>query len=339
MSESVLVTGGTGYVAGWVIVELLERGYSVRTTVRKLGKSEAVRKAVSTVVDPGDRLAFVEADLTRDEGWDAAVAGVDYVLHVASPLGDENTRDSQALIVPARDGAIRVLRAATAAGVKRVVMTSAANAASPSSYAEEGVTDETLWTDPDDPTLIPYRRSKTVAEKAAWDFMADYEGPTSLTTILPGAVFGPILTTDNLGSVRIIERMVKGAMPGTPRIGLEIVDVRDLADIHIRAMTSPDAAGQRFLATGEFVWMKDVAQVLRVGLGEAGSRVRTRQLPDFVVRFTALFDRSLRAITVSLGRRNRHSSDKAKRVLGWQPRPASETVLDCARSLIEWQVV
>jgi nucleoside-diphosphate-sugar epimerase len=339
MSESVLVTGGTGYVAGWVIVELLERGYSVRTTVRNLGRSEAVRKAVSTMVDPGDRLTFAVADLTRDEGWDAAVAGMDYVLHVASPLGDENSRDPQALIVPARDGAIRVLRAATAAGVQRVVLTSAANAASPSSYAEEGVTDETLWTDPDDPTLIPYRRSKTVAEKAAWDFMADHAGPTTLTTILPGAVFGPILSTDNLGSVRIIERMVKGAMPGTPRIGLEIVDVRDLADIHIRAMTSPDAAGQRFLATGEFVWMKEMAQVLRTGLGEAGSRVPTRQLPDFVVRFTALFDRSLRAITVSLGRRNRHSTDKAKRVLGWQPRPAPETVLNCARSLIEWQVV
>jgi nucleoside-diphosphate-sugar epimerase len=186
---------------------------------------------------------------------------------------------------------------------------------------------------------VAYRRSKTVAEKAAWDFMAGYAGPTTLATILPGAVFGPILTTGNLGSVRIIERMVKGAMPGTPRIGLEVVDVRDLADIHLRAMTSPDAAGQRFLATGEFVWMREIARVLRAGLGAAGGKVPTRQLPDFAVRFTALFDRSLRAITVSLGRRNRHSTDKAKRVLGWQPRPAADTVLDCARSLIAWHVV
>ena len=338
MGESVLVTGGTGYVAGWVIVELLERGFAVRTTVRDLGRAAAVRAAVATVVDPGDRLTFAPADLTRDEGWDAAVAGMDYVLHVASPLGDENTRDPQALIVPARDGTLRVLRAATAAGVKRVVMTSAANAASPSSYAEEGVTDETLWTDPEDPTLVPYRRSKTVAEKAAWDFMAEQPGPTTLTTILPGAVFGPILSTGNLGSVRIVERMVRGAMPGTPRIGLEVVDVRDLADLHLRAMTSPDAAGERFLATGEFIWMREMAQVLRADLGAAGSKVPTRQLPDFLVRFTALFDRSLRAITVSLGRRNRHSTDKAKRLLGWQPRPAAETVVACARSLIAWQV-
>ena len=339
MTETVLVTGGTGYVAGWVIVELLRRGYAVRTTVRSLAKGESVRDAVATEVEPGDRLSFAVADLTRDEGWDEAVAGVDYVLHVASPLGDESTRDAQALIVPARDGTLRVLRAATAAGVKRVVMTSAANAASPSSYAEEGVTDETLWTDPDDPSLIPYRRSKTVAEKAAWNFMAGYSGPTTLTTILPGAVFGPILSTGNLGSVRIVERMVTGAMPGTPRIGLEIVDVRDLADLHIRAMTSSDAAGERFLATGEFTWMRDMARALRAGLGDAGRKVPTRQLPDFLVRVTALFDKSLRAITVSLGRRNRHSTDKAKRLLGWQPRPAAETVVDCARSLIARHVI
>ena len=325
MSETVLVTGGTGYVAGWCIVGLLERGYSVRTTVRSLTKEQAVRDAVGTVVDPADRLSFAVADLTGDDGWDDAVAGVDYVLHVASPLGNENTNDAQELIVPARDGALRVLRAATKAGVKRVVMTSAANAASPSSYQEEGITDETLWTDPEDPTLIPYRRSKTVAEKAAWDFMAGSEGGTTLTTILPGAVFGPILTKSNLGSVQIIARMVGGTMPGTPRIGLEVVDVRDLADIHLRAMTSPEAAGERFLATGEFVWMREIAAALKAGLGEDGAKVPTRQLPDILVRISALFDKSLRSIVVSLGRRNRHSTDKAKQVLGWQSRPAAAT--------------
>jgi nucleoside-diphosphate-sugar epimerase len=339
MSETVLVTGGTGYVAGWCIVGLLERGYSVRTTVRSLKKEQAVRDAVATVVDPADRLSFAVADLTSDDGWDDAVAGVDYVLHVASPLGNENTTDPQELIVPARDGALRVLRAATKAGVKRIVMTSAANAASPSDYKEEGVTDETLWTDPEDPTLIPYRRSKTVAEKAAWAFMDEQGATASLTTILPGAVFGPILTKSNLGSVQIIARMVGGKMPGMPRIGLEVVDVRDLADIHLRAMTSPEAAGQRFLATGEFVWMREMAAALKAGLGEDGAKVPTRQLPDFLVRISAIFDKSLRSIVVSLGRRNRHSTDKAKQLLGWQARPAAETVVGCARSLIAWKVV
>ena len=340
MTETVLVTGGTGYVAGWCIVELLQRGYGVRTTVRSAAKGDAARAAVATMVDPGSRLSLATADLTSSDGWDTAVAGVDYVLHVASPLGNENSTDPDELIVAARDGALRVLRAATAAGVKRVVMTSAANAASPSSYTTGGVTDETLWTDPDDPALIPYRKSKTLAEKAAWEFMAGYDGPTTLTTILPGAVFGPILTISNMGSVEIIARMVRGSMPGMPRIGLEVVDVRDLADIHVRAMTSPQAAGQRFLATGELVWMRDIARTLRAELGADGEKISTRQLPDFVVRFAARFlDRSLRGIMPSLGRRNRHSSEKARRVLGWQPRPAAETVVDCAKSLIEWEAI
>ncbi|MFD4749808.1 NAD-dependent epimerase/dehydratase family protein [Streptomyces rubiginosohelvolus] len=333
MPESVLVTGGTGYVGGWVIAKLLGRGYDVRTTVRDLSKADAVRSAVGTVIDPGERLSFVKADLTHDEGWDEAARGVDYVLHVASPLGDESSNDVQALVVPARDGTLRVLRAAAEAGVKRVVMTSAANAASPSSYAEEGVTDETLWTGPDDPTLSPYRLSKTVAEKAAWDFMVAYDGPMTLTTILPGAVFGPVLTTSNMGSVRIIDRMVKGAMPGSPRIGLEIVDVRDLAEIHIRAMTSPQAANERFLATGQFTWMRDMATILRDGLGEDGRKVKTRQLPDFAVRFASRFDPALKSITVSLGRRNQHSTAKAERLLDWKTRPTEETLIECAQSL------
>ncbi|MET7383666.1 NAD-dependent epimerase/dehydratase family protein [Streptomyces sp. NPDC005529] len=336
MAELVLVTGGSGYIGGWCVAELLRRGYDVRTTVRDPGKAKSVTDAVSTVVDPAGRLSFAVADLTSDEGWDAALKDVDHVLHVASPLGNTSGGDPDALIGPARDGALRVLRAATAAGVRRVVMTSAANAASPSSYATEGVTDETLWTDPDDPTLIPYRRSKTLAERAAWGFMDRYDGPTELTTVLPGAVFGPVLTTENIGSVGIVARMLSGEMRGVPRIGLEVVDVRDLVDVHIRAMTSPAAAGQRFLATGEFVWMAEMAQALREELGAAAGQVSTRVVPDFVVRLVARFkDRSLRDITPALGRRNRHSTEKARTLLGWRPRPARTTVVDCARSLID----
>ncbi|NMO34981.1 NAD-dependent epimerase/dehydratase family protein [Streptomyces sp. GMY01] len=335
MPETVLVTGGSGYIAGWCVVELLRRGYRVRTTVRGHSKEQMVRETVAAGADAGDRLEFAVADLTSDDGWDAAVEGVDHVLHVASPLGGAVADDSDAMIAPARDGALRVLRAATAAGVRRVVMTSAANAASPSSYAEEGVTDETLWTDPDDPTLIPYRRSKTLAERAAWDFMASCDGPTELTTILPGAVLGPILTTGTIGSVGIVQRMLTGALRGVPRIGLEIVDVRDLADVHIRAMTSPAAAGERFLATGEFTWMLDMARALREELGPDADRVSTRRVPDVAVRLAARFrDPSLRDITPALGRRNRHTTAKADRLLDWRPRPARETVLDCARSLL-----
>lgn len=321
---TVLVTGGTGYVAGWCIVELLRRGYDVRTTVRSASRADAVRRAVATEVEP--RPSFAVADLTSDDGWKEAVDGCEYVLHVASPL--DGTGD---LTTPARDGTLRVLRAAKATGVRRVVMTSAANASSPSSYRDEGVSDETLWTDPADPTLQPYRRSKTVAERAAWDFVAD--DPTFLTTILPGAVFGPVLTKDTLGSVQIIARLLAG-MPGTPRIGFEIVDVRDLADIHIRAMTAPEAAGQRFLATAEFVWMRDMAHALRAGLGDAARKVPTRNLPNIAVRLAAIADPSLREIMPALGRRHRHSTEKALRLLGWRPRPAAETVVACGRSLL-----
>jgi len=328
---TVLVTGGTGYVAGWCVVELLRRGFDVRTTVRSPARAEAVRRAVATEVDPGQRLDFAIADLTSDDGWKEAVDGCEYVLHVASPLGVDGGKD---LVGPARDGTLRVLRAATAAGVKRVVLTSAANASSPSSYRDEGISDETLWTDQDDPSLQPYRRSKTVAERAAWDFMADRDGPTTLTTILPGAVFGPVLTTDNLGSVRIIDRLLAG-MPGTPRIGFEVVDVRDLADIHIRAMTAPEAAGERFLATGEFVWMRDMALALRAGLGDAAGKVPTRNLPNIAVRLAAIADPTLREIMPALGRRHRHSTAKASRLLDWRPRPAAETVVACGRSLLE----
>jgi nucleoside-diphosphate-sugar epimerase len=344
MPQTVLVTGGTGYIASWCIAELLNRGYTVRATVRSLAKEPAVRAAASLTTDPGTRLECVVADLTDDAGWAEAMQGVDYVLHVAQSLGldtaNASPRHAEDLVTPAHDGALRVLAAASHAGVKRVVVTSAANAASPSSYTEDGVTDETLWTDPNDLTLIPYRRAKTVGEKTAWDFMSTYTGPMTLTTILPGAVFGPIRSTSTVGSVSIIARMLTGKMSGTPRIGFEIVDVRDLADIHIRAMTHPDAAGQRFLATGEFMWMNDMATALRSSLGSAAAKVSTRQLPDILVRFMARYvDKSLQAITPALGRRARHSTAKAEDILGWTPRPAAETVADCGDSLVTWKVV
>lgn len=323
MAETVLVTGGSGFVAGWCIVELLRRGYAVRTTVRSLSKESAVRAAIASAADAGD------------EGWDAAVAGCDYVLHVASPLGfhGDASRDRNALIAPARDGTLRVLRAATKAGVKRVVMTSAAAAARPP-QGSDSLSDETVWADPQDRQFDAYRLSKIFAERAAWDFMVGSAGPTTLTTLLPGAVFGPVLAKSNLGSVQIIQRLLEGRPAGIPRFGFWVVDARDLADLHIRAMTSPEAAGQRFIAAGDFMWMRDIAQTLRSRLGERASKVPTRGLPDFIVRGLSLFIPSLRSLTPSLGRRNSLTSEKARRVLGFSPRPATTTVVDCAESLV-----
>jgi nucleoside-diphosphate-sugar epimerase len=331
---TVLVTGGTGFVGGWCIVELLKRGYTVRTTVRSLAREPAARAAIAAVTDPGDRLTFFVADLNSDEGWDAAVSGCDYILHVASPLGADAPSDPNVLIAPARDGALRVLRAAAAAGVGRVVMTSSTAAASSPPQGPDTTNDETMWTDPNAPKLTAYRQSKALAERAAWDFIIKHAGSTTLTTILPSAVFGPVLTMENLGSVQVIGRLLDGRLPGNPRLGFSVVDVRDLADIHIRAMTSPQAAGQRFIAAGDFMWMADISKTLRAHLGEQARRVPTRALPDFMLRLASLFDRSLTLVTPGLGQKRGFTSAKARRVLDWTPRPATTTIIDCANSLI-----
>lgn len=333
MAQTVLVTGGSGFVAGWCIVELLRRGYTVRATLRNLAKEPAVRTAVASVTDAGDTLSFYAADLTADSGWDAAMAGCDFVLHVASPLGAAGEKDPAALIAPARDGTLRVLRAAADAGVQRVVMTSAATAATPLLKGPDSVSDETQWFDPKETIVGAYRISKRLAERAAWDFMQQQRG-TAFTTILPGAVFGPILSPENLGSVQVIGRLLQGRVAGNPRLGFEVVDVRDLADVHIRAMTSQQSSGERFLATGEFLWMADISRILREHLGEAANKVPTRALPDFVLRLVSLFDPGVRFLTPSLGRKHVHSTAKAQRVLGWQSRPATEALVDCAKSLI-----
>lgn len=332
MGETVLVTGGSGFIGGWCIIELLRRGYDVRTTVRSLAKEPAVRAAIAAEVDPGDRLAFFAAELTADAGWDAAVAGCDYVLHVASPLGTENVRDPDALIVPARDGALRVLRASVAAGVRRVVLTSSVAAVGGSGTDE--VRDETEWTDLSEPGVHAYRQSKTIAERAAWDFIAEQGGATELATVLPCVVLGPVLTRENLGSVQVVSRLIDGRLPGLPRIGFTIVDVRDVADAHIRAMTVPEAAGERFIVAAGFMWMAEIAALLRDRLGARAARVPRLRLPDFVPRLMSIFDPALRYVTAGLGRRNSWTSAKAQRILGWRPRPVEESVVDCAESLL-----
>ena len=332
MAQTVLVTGGTGFIAGWCIVQLLERGYVVRTTVRDAAKEQRVRAAAGA--GNSDRLEVVVADLNDDRGWDAAVAGCDYVLHVASPLGGGIVTDRNALIAPARDGTLRVLRAAAKAGVKRVVMTSAAATARPP-LTSNRVSDETVWADAEDPQFDAYRVSKILAERAAWDFVKGEGKSTLLTTILPGAVFGPIRDAENLGSVQIIQGMLHGRPGALPRLGFWIVDVRDLADLHIRAMTADAAAGQRFIAAGEFMWMADIAKTLRAQLGEKGAKVPTRRLPNLVVRLLLPFMANLRSLAPLLGRRFPINTEKSRKVLAFTPRPADITLVDCARSLLD----
>ncbi len=330
MSETVLVTGGTGFVGGWTIVELLRRGYQVRTTVRSLSREVALRQAIGAQVDPEDRLTLVEADLTADDGWDAAVAGCAEILHIASPLGMGGEGDGEALIAAAREGTLRVLKAAARAGVGKVVLTSSTAACTPAKPLARAI-DEDDWADPDEPDLSAYRRSKILAERAAWDFM---EGKAaSLATILPGAIFGPVLSPDQQGSVGIVRRLLQGQPPALPRLDFNIIDVRDLADLHVRAMESYEVAGQRLIAMGEALWYGEVAATLKERLGAKAAKVPTAAMPDLVARGLAAVSAEMKALLPLLGRTQAFSTEKARRILGFDPRPARDTVADCGDSL------
>jgi dihydroflavonol-4-reductase len=333
-TKTVLVTGGSGFLGGWCIAELLLRGYRVRTTMRDLSRETEIRAGVETQVGTGDRLECFAADLGVDEGWSRAVEGCDYVLHVASPFPPTQPKDPDELIVPARDGTLRVLRTSLDAGIDRVVITSSVAAVGGSvSHSSVPLTEED-WTDPDNPKLTPYTRSKTIAERAAWDLVKERDESERLAVVNPGAILGPLLSGSRSFSLELIERLLKG-MPGTPRLGYSIVDVRDVADLQIKAMTSTEAGGERFIAVGEFRWMSEVATVLRERLGATAPKVPKRSVPDLVVRGMAIFDPSIRSIVGQLGRKVEMSSEKARSLLGWSPLPTDETIVDCAQSMLD----
>lgn len=338
--DLVLVTGGSGFVAGHCILRLLNAGYSVRTTVRSLSREAGVREVLRVGgTEPGDRLACVAADLTSDAGWADAVAGARFVLHVASPFPAQVPRHEDELVVPAREGALRVLRAARDAGVSRAVLTSSFAAVGYGHPPQSRPFTEEDWTDPDRaPTA--YVKSKTLAERAAWDFIAREGGDLELAVVNPVGVLGPVLAPDISASVEIVKRLMNGSLPGCPRLSFAFVDVRDVADLHVRAMTDPAAAGGRFLAVaGEPMWMRDAALVLKARLGEDARRVPTRTLPDWLVRVFALFDRAVAQVVPELGEVKRVSGEKARRVLGWTPRSNEEALVATAESLVRLGLV
>ena len=331
--EQVLVTGGSGFLGSWCVIELLRRGYAVRTTVRSLSREPQVRAAVRSEADPGDRLTVLAADLTSDEGWAEAVEGCDYVLHVASPFPPKQPKDPDELIVPAREGTLRVLRAGLDAGVKRVVVTSSVAAIR---LSEDGATrplNEEDWTNPDSPGLTPYVRSKTIAERAAWDLARERGEEDRLSVVNPGAIIGPVLNDDLSYSLQAVQRLL-GGTPGVPRLGFSLVDVRDVADLEIRAMTAPEAGGERFIAATQFLWMAEIGEVLRERLGESASKVPTRTIPNLLVRGMALFDPGIRSVVGGLGKRTVLSSEKARNTLSWSPRPVEDTIAETGESLI-----
>ncbi len=334
--SNVLVTGGSGFIAGHAIIQLLAAGHQIRTTVRSLKREPEVRAMLRVGgSEPGDRLSFIAADLSQDANWPQAVVGCDYVLHIASPLPPNVPKNEDELIIPAREGTLRVLRAARDAGVKRVVVTSSFAAIGYGYTSATTHFDETNWTDLNGEYVAPYQKSKTLAERAAWDFLAKEGGALELSVVNPVGVFGPVLGPDYSASILIVQRMMDGAMPGAPKLYFGIVDVRDVADLHIRAMTHPAAKNERFLAVaGDFVSMLDIARILKTRMGTAAKRVPTRELPNWLLRIAALRDPAIKLILPELGKAKNATNEKAKRLLGWNPRSNEDSIIATAESLV-----
>jgi len=338
---TVLVTGGSGFIASHTILQLLAAGYRVRTTVRNLSRESGVRAMLKNAGgDPGDQLSFVAAELMSDTGWPAAVSGCEYVLHIASPFPSQVPKDENELIVPAREGALRVLRASRDAGVTRVVLTSSFAAIGYGHAERQTVFTEKDWTNPAGDDVMPYTKSKTLAERAAWDFINREGAGLELAVVNPVGVFGPVLGPDYATSIMLVEKMMNGALPGVPRMCFGVVDVRDVADLHLRAMTNPAAKGERFLAVaGDFMWLTEIARVLKDRMGDRARRVTARQLPDWLVRLARFKDPAVKQIIPDLGKCNNATSEKAQRILGWTPRSREESVVATAESLVKLGLV
>jgi len=338
--RTILVTGASGFIAMHCILQLLQAGFRVRGTLRSPSRETSLRATFAKHVDADDRLSFFTANLMDDEGWREAIEGCDAVLHVASPLPRTPPKHEDDLIVPAREGVLRVLRFSSELGVRRVVMTSSVAAVL---YGRERdgskVYDESSWSIPEK-TAGAYEKSKTLAERAAWKFMESLpeDSALELVALNPGLVLGPILDEDYGTSGEAVRKLMRRDLPGCPAIGYAPVDVRDVADAHLRAMDVPEAAGQRFILAIEHAWFGEIADILDEHLRERGYRIPTRRLPGFVLRVAALFDKTTRLVVPEIGLRMDVSNERAKRVLGWQPRSLRTMVTDMADSMIEFGV-
>lgn len=336
MAGTVLVTGGSGYIAGFLIRQLIAEGWTVRTTIRSLAKEQQVRDVLN--ID-NDKLAFFAADLTSDAGWAEAMAGCSHVAHLASPLPSASPKDEQDLIGPARDGALRALRFAREAGVARVVMTSSMAAIAYGVDRGEYTFSEKDWTNLDHPEVYPYVKSKTIAERAARDWMAENGAGMEFCTINPSMVLGPIMSPDFSTSLQAVKKLMDGSFPAAPDLGFCVVDVRDVADLHVRALTAPDMDGERFFAAGKFFKLHDIAMVLKARLGKEARKVPSRKLPDWLMKIVAIWDPVARQVKSELGKVRHADASHAKEKLGWQTRDEEQTIVDTARSLIENGVV
>lgn len=328
-SAKVLVTGGTGFVGIHAILQLLQKGYQVKTTLRSVKrKAEVIAMLKNGGMTAFENLEFIEADLTKDANWEEAVKGCAYVLHIASPIFLALPKDENEMIRPAVDGTLRVLKAARDAGVKRVVMTSNFGAVGYSHKDLQTPIKEESWTDPNEKGLSSYNKSKVMAERAAWDFIDREGGDLELSVINPVGIFGPALGADISSGFELVKNLLDGTMKAIPRLTLNIIDVRDVADLHIRAMTSPEAKGQRFLAlAGGQISLPEIADLLKAKMPEVAKKISGKVLPDWLVRIAGLFNPKAKAIASMLKASRNVSNEKARKLLDWEPIATNEEAI------------
>ena len=328
-STTVLVTGGSGFLGTYCILQLLQKGYQVKTTLRSPAKKNEVIDALKIGgITSFDHLSFIETSLTEDKNWAEAMKGCTYVLSVASPVFFTVPKNENEVIRPALEGTIRVLKAAREAGIKRVVMTSNFGAVGFSNKNLNSVTAEESWTDPAEKGLSTYEKSKLLAERAAWDFIQREGGSLEFATINPVAMLGPSLETHVSGSFNLLKSLLNGSLKAIPNIPLNIVDVRDVADLHVRAMINPKANGERFIASadGQISW-PEIGQLLKKKRPDVAQNVPTRVLPNWVIQIAALFNEQAKHAAPLLSINRHVSNEKAKNVLGWRPIADNEEII------------
>jgi len=338
--ERILITGGSGFLATHALLKLLKQGHPVRVTVRGAEKKAFVEKVIVEHAPLGGSTEIVEADLLQDAGWAQAMEGCGGVFHMASPFPLKTPKDPQVLIRPAVEGTQRVIRAAAAAGIRKVVLTSSCAAVSYGKGGrEEGAFTEEDWTDPDSQDTTPYIRSKTLAERAAWDLVADECSQVKLTAINPGLVLGPLLGRSYGGSVELVWRMMAGEMPAAPHVGFNIADVRDVADLHYLALTNGSTDGQRYICADSWMWFRDLGRMVKEAYPDIAVNSPTGSVPSWLVRLVALFDDELKQILIELDQKRVVDTSKAQKELGWKPRPAEDSVRETCESLVRYGLV
>ncbi|MEM7486499.1 MAG: aldehyde reductase [Bacteroidota bacterium] len=336
-NNKVLLTGVTGFLGSHIAIQLLNKGYTVIGTLRDMKRASRLKEIISGYLSSTENLSFIEADLMDNHIWKEATKGIDYVIHTASPFPKNLPKRESDLILPAKFGTLSILRAASQNRCKRVVLTSS-TAAIDHGVTKHKLFDENDWSD--ETNLIdnsPYFRSKTIAEKAAWDYVRSGKSKLELVVINPGAMLGPVLEEDYGTSVALVKKMLDGSMPALPKMGFSLVDVRSAADMHIKALKTPNIHGQRFICVDDFLTIKGVAMILKEKFPHR--KIPTRELPDFVIKLFANFDPEVKPMLSELGAKRQHTNKKAKKLLNWQPISNKRSIIDTADSLLQLNLI